>query len=189
MTTNIVIAGVGGQGLSLMTKLICDVALRAGFDVKSNDVIGMSQRGGRVWGSVRMGTDVCSPNVPSGGADFLLALEPLEGLRYKKMLKADGKIFLNRAVVPPVPVMMEKTSYPSDIEKQLSSTFEVIALNADKKAVALGSVKVANIFLIGMLAKHLAIDKAIWCRALSDNVPEKFVDINIKAFEMGFEMA
>ncbi len=91
MTNNIVIAGVGGQGLVLTTKLICDAAIRAGLDVKSNDVIGLSQRGGKVWGSIRIGEEVYSPNVPPKGADFLLALEPLEGLRYKRSLKDSGK--------------------------------------------------------------------------------------------------
>ncbi len=161
LTTNIVIAGVGGQGLVLTTKLICDAALKAGLDVKSNDVIGLSQRGGKVWGSIRIGPEVYSPNVPPRGADYLLALEPLEGLRYKGSLKTSGKIFMNSAVVPPVPVIAEKMPYPENIEEKLSAEFELVSLDANKKAVELGSVKIANTFLVGMLAKCLSVDKAL----------------------------
>lgn len=188
MTTNIVIAGVGGQGLVLTTKLICDAALKAGLDVKSNDVIGLSQRGGKVWGSVRIGPRIYSPNVPPKGADYLLALEPLEGLRYKLSLKDDGKIFMNTAIVPPVPVMAEKAAYPENIEQRLAAEFDVIAMDANAKAVELGSVKIANTFLVGMLAKYLSIDKKIWREAISENVPKKFIDMNIQAFEIGYKM-
>lgn len=187
-TANIVIAGVGGQGLVLTTKLICDAALKAGLDVKSNDVIGLSQRGGKVWGSIRIGPEVYSPNVPPKGADYLMALEPLEGLRYKSSLKPSGKIFMNRAVVPPVPVIAEKVSYPSNIEEELSSEFELVSMDANAKAVELGSVKIANTFLVGMLAKCLSIDKEIWHNAISENVPKKFIDMNIEAFDIGYEM-
>ena len=189
MTQNIVIAGVGGQGLVLTTKLICDAALRAELDVKSNDVIGLSQRGGKVWGSIRIGPEVYSPNVPPKGADFLLALEPLEGLRYKRSLTDNGKIFMNTAVVPPVPVIAEKMPYPENIKGKLEEDFEVYALDANAKAVELGSVKIANTFLVGMLAKHLTIDKNIWHDAISANVPKKFIDLNIQAFETGYNMA
>lgn len=188
MTYNIVIAGVGGQGLVLTTKLICDAAIRAGLDVKSNDVIGLSQRGGKVWGSIRIGEQVYSPNVPPKGADFLLALEPLEGLRYKRSLKDTGKIFMNSAVVPPVPVIAEKMKYPENIEEQLSKDFSLTSLDANKKAVKLGSVKIANTFLVGMLAKCLEIDKETWKEAIEANVPKKFIDLNIQAFEIGYDM-
>lgn len=188
MTQNIVIAGVGGQGLVLTTKLICDAALRAGLDVKSNDVIGLSQRGGKVWGSIRIGPEVYSPNVPPKGADYLLALEPLEGLRYKRSLKDEGMIFMNSAIVPPVPVIAEKMAYPENIEGILAEEFDVIALDANAKAVELGSVKIANTFLVGMLAKCLSIDKKIWHEAISANVPKKFIDMNIEAFEIGYDM-
>jgi len=189
MTQNIVIAGVGGQGLVLTTKLICDAALKAGLDVKSNDVIGLSQRGGKVWGSIRIGPEVYSPNVPPRGADFLLALEPLEGLRYKRSLKETGKIFMNTAVVPPVPVIAEKMPYPENIEEILALDFEVFAMDANAKAVELGSVKIANTFLVGMLAKYLPIDKKVWHDAISENVPKKFIDLNIDAFDIGYDMA
>lgn len=189
MTTNIVIAGVGGQGLVLTTKLICDAALKADLDVKSNDVIGLSQRGGKVWGSIRIGPEIYSPNVPPKGADYLLALEPLEGLRYKRSLKDSGKIFMNSAVVPPVPVIAERMEYPSDIEEVLSKEFELVSLDANAKAVELGSIKVANTFLVGMLAKCMTIEKEIWHSAISDNVPKKFIDMNIEAFNIGYDMA
>jgi len=188
MTTNIVIAGVGGQGLVLTTKLICDAAFNAGLDVKSNDVIGLSQRGGKVWGSIRIGESVYSPNVPPRDADFLLALEPLEGMRYQGSLKETGRVFMNTAVVPPVPVIAETATYPTDIGDKLSQRFQVDSLNANEEASKLGSVKVANTFLVGMLAKCMNIDKTAWHNAISDNVPKKFIDMNIEAFDKGFDM-
>lgn len=183
---NIVIAGVGGQGLVLTTKIICEAALRAGYDVKSNDVIGLSQRGGKICGSVRFGEKVFSPNIPPCGADFLMALEPLEGLRYMSSLSPVGKVFLNTAQVPPVPVMMEKVKYPQDIIETIEMTNEVIHVNANEEAVKLGSVKVANTILLGMLAKCVEIDKQIWAEVISENVPAKFVEMNMRAFDMGY---
>ncbi len=188
MTTNIVIAGVGGQGLVLTTKLICDAALKGGLDVKSNDVIGLSQRGGKVWGSIRIGDQVFSPNVPPRGADFLLALEPLEGLRYKGTLKKEGRIFMNSAEVPPVPVIAEKAEYPKNIAETLSRDFQLVSLNANEAGLKLGSSKVANTFLVGMLAKCMNIDKSVWYDAISDNVPKKFIDMNKAAFDQGYDM-
>lgn len=186
MTTNIVIAGVGGQGLVLTTKMICDVALRAGLDVKSNDVIGLSQRGGKVWGSVRIGEKVYSPNVPPKSADYLMALEPLEGLRYESALSITGKVFMNTSVVPPVPVITEQKEYPDQIIEIMEMTHEVVAIDANAKAVALGSIKVANTILMGMLAKCLKIDKRLWTETISENVPKKFIQMNLDAFDLGY---
>ena len=188
MTVNIVIAGVGGQGLVLTTKLICDAALRANLDVKSNDVIGLSQRGGKVWGSIRIGPEIYSPNVPPKGADFLLALEPLEGLRYRSSLKDTGKVFMNTSIIPPVPVIMEKDEYPENIEGILALDFEIMALDASEEGHKLGSTKVANTFLVGMLAKNMNIDKNIWHDAIKANVPKKFISMNIEAFDIGYDM-
>ncbi len=183
---NVILAGVGGQGLVLTTKILSDVAHLSGYDVKSNDVIGLSQRGGKVWGSVKFGEKVYSPNVNRGEGDFLLGFEPLEALRWHSYLKPEGKIFLNSSIVPPVPVIAEKESYPVEMIEQLSEAYKVKSLDANKEAVKLGSVKIANTFLLGMLAQELDIEESIWLKALELNVPSKSMEMNIKAFKFGF---
>lgn len=184
---NVILAGVGGQGLVLTTKILSDVAYLAGYDVKSNDVIGLSQRGGKVWGSVKFGKKVYSPNINKGEGDYLLGFEPLEALRWHSYLKSDGKIFLNSSIVPPVPVIAEKEKYPNERIDQLSEDFTVKLLDANKEAVKLGSVKIANTFLLGMLAQELDIEESIWIKALEQNVPPKSMEMNVKAFKVGLE--
>lgn len=187
MTKNILLAGVGGQGLVLTTKLICYAAFNAGFDFKSNDVIGLSQRGGKVWGSVRIGTQVQSPNIPQGCADVLLGLEPLEGYRWSGMLKDGGMVILNTSQIPPVPVVFEKAEYPMNIEAELSQKYQVIAFDANEKGRQIGSPKVANTFLVGVLAKNLPeIDVIHWENAIRNNVPEKMIQLNLEAFKIGY---
>ncbi len=189
MTINILLAGVGGQGLVLTTKLICDAGFLAGFSFKSNDVIGLSQRGGKVWGSVRIGEEVFSPNIPPREADFLLALEPLEGMRWSGMVKPKGTIIMNTSKIPPVPVMFEKAPYPEDIPEQLERDFKVIAFNGNEEGAKLGNSKVANTFLLGVLAKHIPeIPTDIWKKAIVENVPPKTVTLNLQAFEIGYGM-
>lgn len=187
MTYNILLAGVGGQGLVLTTKIICEAAFLAGFDFKSNDVIGLSQRGGKVWGSVRIGKIVHSPNIPPKAGDYLLALEPLEGLRWSSMLKTGGVVIVNTSKIPPVPVVFEKAAYPEQIPETLAERFEVIAMDANEKGKAIGSSKVANTFLIGGLAKRMPeIPTEIWKQAIEANVPAKTIGINLEAFDIGY---
>lgn len=188
MNYNILLAGVGGQGLVLTTKIVCEAAFLAGFDFKSNDVIGLSQRGGKVWGSVRIGEKVYSPNIPPKGGDYLLALEPLEGLRWSNMLKKTGTIIVNTSRIPPVPVMFEKAAYPEQIPETLAEQFEVIAMDANEKGRAIGSSKVANSFLIGALAKRVPeISIDFWKKAIEANVPQKTIAMNLEAFYIGYE--
>jgi len=160
--------------------------LKAGYDVKSNDVIGLSQRGGKVWGSIRLGEKVYSPNIPPASGDVLLGMEPLEGLRWSGMLKKGGLVILNEAQIPPVPVMDEKETYPENIEETLKANFEVITINAATEGNKLGSSKVANMFLVGIMAKRMDIPKEIWQELIKKNVPERFSDMNLKAFEYGY---
>lgn len=190
MTKNIMLGGVGGQGLVMTTAIISEAAFRAGFDVKTNDVIGLSQRGGKVWGSVRYGEEVFSPNILPGQADVLLALEPLEGLRWSGIVKAGGVVLLNTSRIPPVPVITEKAVYPEGIESLIAGdgekTVEVRAVNALEEARGLGNVRVVNTVTIGMLSvvlKDIPVD--CWHQAIEANVPEKTLALNLKAFELG----
>jgi len=183
---NIMIVGVGGQGLVLTSGIVCEVAKRSGYDVKSNDVIGLSQRGGRVWANIRFDKKVYSPNIPVGEADFLLALEPLEGYRYKNMLKEDGVIFMNERIIYPSDVVFDKAEYPiKDIEDMLEA-FESYAIDATKIGKTLGNMMVANTIILGMLAKKLDFDVAIWEAVISERVPKKAQLLNQEAFYYGY---
>lgn len=187
---NVLLAGVGGQGLVLSTKLICDAAFFAGFDFKSNDVIGLSQRGGKVWGSVRISKDdIASPNIGPKKGDFLLALEPLEGLRWSGMLKDQGVVIMNTSRINPVPVMMEKAAYPEGIPSELAKNYEVVAINANEEGAKMGNSKIANTFLLGILAKRVPeIPVNFWHQAIEANVPKKTVGINLQAFDYGYQL-
>lgn len=183
---NIILGAVGGQGLVLTTNLICQAAFKAGYDVKSNDVVGLSQRGGKVWGSVRIGKKVHSPNVLAGMGDFLLGMEPLEGYRLSHQIKEGGTIILNTKQQAPVHVMFEAMEYPVDLYDKLNEKYKVITIDANEAGIKLGSVKVANTFLIGILAKHLDIETQYWKEAIAENVPQKFIEMNYKAFDEGY---
>lgn len=184
---NIMICGVGGQGLVLTSGIISEVVRRAGFDVKSNDVIGLSQRGGRVWANIRFGEKVYSPNIPVGEADFLLALEPLEGYRYSTMLKASGVVFMNKKKIYPSDVVFEKTDYPEEKIENMLTIYESYAVDASLIGHELGNKMVANTIILGMLAKKLTIDKTIWETVILERVPEKAKLINQNAFDYGYE--
>lgn len=185
MIYNIMLAGVGGQGLTLMTRIIAQVALKDGYDMKSNDVVGLSQRGGMVWGNVRIGEKVYSPNIPVGEGDVLVALEPLEALRWSYMVKDKGVIILNTKKVYPTPVQQEKQPYPDQEIHELKEKFEVYEVNASAEAIKIGKKQVSNTILLGILSKYLGIKVDTWREAITLNVPHKSIDENVRAFEYG----
>ncbi|MCA0385003.1 MAG: indolepyruvate oxidoreductase subunit beta [Firmicutes bacterium] len=187
-TVNIIMAGVGGQGLVLMTDIISEVAFEAGYDVKTNDVVGLSQRGGKVWGSVRLGETIHSPNIAKGHADYLLALEPLEGLRWQEYLKPQGQAFINTAEIYPVFAIAEAAPYPHDFLDQFRKDIVVSAHDVLALCLELGTPKVVNVMMLGALAKQLPIDSAIWRKVIGESVPEKFFEENMKAFEKGMTL-
>ena len=182
---NIILAGVGGQGLVLLTDMLCEAGHRAGYDVKSNDVVGLSQRGGKVWGSVRLGKKIHSPNIRKGEADYILALEPLEGLRWQGFLKTGGKLFASTSEIYPVFAIAEQAQYPHDIENHIRPDIDFIKHDIHTLSMKLGTVKVTNVMMMGLLASQLDISSDIWEAVIRETVPEKFVDENIKAFELG----
>lgn len=182
---NIILAGVGGQGLVLLTDMLCEAGHRAGYDVKSNDVVGLSQRGGKVWGSVRLGKKIHSPSIRKGEADYILALEPLEGLRWQGFLKTGGKLFASTSEIYPVFAIAEQAQYPHDIENHIRPDIDFIKHDIHTLSMKLGTVKVTNVLMMGLLASQLDISSDIWEAVIRETVPEKFVDENIKAFELG----
>ncbi len=186
-TFNIVIVGVGGQGVILASKIISNAAMDAGLDVKQSEVHGMSQRGGSVISHVRIGKKVYSPLVTEGEADVILAFEKLEALRYSHWAKEDGKIIYADTKINPSTVVAGLAQYPDDVDKQLSNLkCQVIKIDAAKLAKEAGNVKAVNTVLVGALSKMLPeIKEETWKEVLKKSVPSKVLEVNLKAFDLG----
>ena len=184
-TTSIMIVGVGGQGTLLASKLLGNVLLRQGFDVKLSEVHGMSQRGGSVVTYVRFGEKVYSPVVDLGEADYILSFELLESARWISHLKKDGQLVTNTHQTPPMPVITGAAEYPRDIVEKLRARANVIALDALPLAEQAGSARAVNVVLIGVLSKLMPFDESVWREAIAETVPKKFLEVNLRAFELG----
>jgi indolepyruvate ferredoxin oxidoreductase beta subunit len=186
-TRDVLIVGVGGQGTLLTSRILGNLALSLGYEVKLSEVHGMSQRGGSVVTHVRYGEKVNSPIVEVGKADIILSFEKLEALRWKHFLKEDGILIVNTQEIDPMPVITGASEYPSDILEQLNNEVKnVITLEALNLAKKLGNIRVVNTILLGVLAKSMDINKEQMIKAIKSTVPEKTIDINIKAFEEGY---
>lgn len=186
MTKNIMIVGVGGQGSLLASKLLGHLLLTEGYDVKVSEVHGMSQRGGSVVTYVRFGDKVYSPIIDKGEADFIVSFEKLEAARYVEYLKPDGRIVTNTQEVDPMPVITGAMEYPADlVEKMEALGIAVDAMDCLSLADQAGSSKAVNIVLMGRLSRYFDIPEEKWQQAITECVPEKFVDVNRKAFALG----
>jgi len=187
MTKNIMIVGVGGQGTLLASKILGSVLLDKGYDVKVSEVHGMSQRGGSVVTYVRYGEQVFSPVICEGEAELLLSFEQLETARWLPFLKKGGKIMVNRQVINPMPVITGAAAYPEGLfEKIRGKGVDLIEIDALSLALQAGNSKAVNVVLLGLLASKMDIEKESFIKALHENVPPKFIDLNLKAFELGF---
>lgn len=186
-TKNIMIVGVGGQGTLLASKLLGYVLLNQGYDVKVSEVHGMSQRGGSVVTYVRFGKKVYSPVIDKGEADIILAFEKLEAARWLEYLKPGGQIIVSTQEIEPMPVITGAKQYPADlISKMEASGARVDAKDFLALASLAGSSKAVNIALIGRLSKYFPeISDDIWRDAITATVPPKFLELNLKAFELG----
>ena len=186
MTKNIMIVGVGGQGSLLASKLLGHLLLTEGYDVKVSEVHGMSQRGGSVVTYVRFGDKVYSPVIDKGEADFIVSFEKLEAARYVEYLKADGRIVVNTQEIDPMPVITGAAQYPENlIEKMEQLGIAVDAMDCLSLAEQAGSAKAVNIVLMGRLSKYFDIPAEKWRQAIRECVPQKFVELNLKAFDLG----
>jgi len=189
-TFSIMIVGVGGQGSLLASRIIGDVFLAQGYDVKVSEVHGMSQRGGSVVTYVRFGENVASPVICEGEADIILSFEQLEAARWLPSLKPGGKIITATQRINPMPVIAGTAKYPENlIEKLKAQGASVIAVDAAALAERAGNIKAANVVLIGVLSKLFGINRDVWLSALKDNIPQKYIDVNIAAFELGEKAA
>lgn len=189
---NILIAGVGGQGTLLASKMLGAVAQKQGLDVKLSEVHGMSQRGGSVVTYVRIaetGETIASPIIDEGQADVMLGFEQLEAARWFSYLKKDGIAIVNTQKINPMPVISGTSKYPEGILDELkNSKIKLYALDALSIAEESGTTKAVNIVLLGVLSQLTEnIDKEIWMEALTSVVPERFFEVNKKAFLRGAE--
>ncbi|MGB9975957.1 indolepyruvate oxidoreductase subunit beta [Thermovenabulum sp.] len=186
---NIFISGVGGQGTILSGKVITRALIEHGFDVKMSEIHGMAQRGGSVVTQIRYGEKVYSPVIEKGKADVLLAFEKLEALRYIDFLSNDGTLILNDLEIPPSTVLAGKEEYPENITEFVKNNIKnAIIIDAVSKAKELGDVRVQNIILTGALAKVMYFNKEKFVKVIKEVVPEKYVEINVKAFELGYKL-
>ena len=185
-TKNIMIVGVGGQGTLLASKLLGRVLLTKGYDIKVSEVHGMSQRGGSVVTFVRYGEKVYSPIIDKGEADFILSFELLEAARWAEYLRADGTIITNTQQIDPMPVITGAAAYPSGLPEKLRALgLKLDAFDALAPAIEAGSAKAVNLVLLGRLSRYFDFTAEDWENAIRESVPEKFLDINRKAFALG----
>lgn len=185
---NILFVGVGGQGIILASKILSKGLIDAGYDVKMSEVHGMAQRGGSVTTQVRYGKKVYSPIIGIGQADIIVSFEKMEAMRWIEYLKPNGKLVVNDYAIPSVPILSGKVEYPKGIIEELKEKVNTISIDAANKAKELGNIKTQNIIMLGALIKAMELDEIDWESVIREEVKEKFVDINIKAFNMGKEL-
>ncbi len=186
---NIMIVGVGGQGTLLASRILGQTAVSAGFDVKVSEVHGMSQRGGSVVTYVRYGEQVHSPIVEKGSADVILAFEELEAYRWIEYLKPEGTLIVNTQQKDPMPVITGAMEYPKNILDTLKQKgINTVTVNALEKAIEAGTAKATNVVLMGVFAAHSPMKREQFEEALKATVPPKFLEVNQKAFSLGYEL-
>lgn len=185
---SVMIVGVGGQGTLLASRILGDAMMNEGFDVKVSEVHGMSQRGGSVVTYVRYGDKVASPVIETGEADVVLAFEQLEAARFLPYLKKGGVLVTSSQKIDPMPVITGGASYPGGLLEAIEEKgVRLLAIDALSLAEEAGTAKAVNVVLIGAMAKMLDTPEQVWIDALERNVPEKFLELNRKAFAFGYQ--
>ncbi|SEA49747.1 indolepyruvate ferredoxin oxidoreductase beta subunit [Desulfuromusa kysingii] len=184
--TNILLAGVGGQGILLASEIISEVMLMAGLDVKKNEVHGMSQRGGSVVSHVRYGEKVYSSIIPEGEVDILFSFEMLETCRYLPLMRPSGKVIVNDWKIAPPSVALGQQAYPENIVANMRQQFaDTTLVNGLVLALEAGNAKTVNTVLLGALSNVLEFDRDLWLTALRKMIPERLLAVNLKAFDLG----
>lgn len=185
---NIMIVGVGGQGTLLASRILGNAVIGAGLDVKVSEVHGMSQRGGSVVTYVKYGEKVQSPIIDKGSADIILAFEELEAYRSLPYLKKGGRMIVNTQQINPMPVIIGAAEYPENICEKLQKVCDLTTVDAASLATKAGSIKAVNVVLIGVMATSTDIPYEDWIETIQNTVPPKFVELNVKAFELGYNL-
>ncbi|NPB04738.1 MAG: indolepyruvate oxidoreductase subunit beta [Thermotogae bacterium] len=195
-TKTLVIAGVGGQGVMLASRIFTEALFRMGYDVKQAEVHGLSQRGGSVMTYVRWGEKVWAPITGDFGADYLVALEELEALRYLKLIKPSGTVLINRYNFVPMSVSSglkgpdgKPYTYPENVpaivRRNVPNTYTVDAL---KVAMDLKNARVMNVVVVGAASRLLGLDRGVVEGTVADRVPPKYRELNLQAFRRGWDL-
>ena len=187
-TKSIMIVGVGGQGTLLASRILGHAIVSQGYDVKVSEVHGMSQRGGSVVTYVRYGGRVDSPIVDRGQADVILSFEQLEAARYLTYLRPDGTLLTNTQQIDPMPVVIGAAQYPENIIETLGEEHRVYTVNATEEAKKIGNPRVFNLIVLGVAAQHMDFTKEQWYEVIEKTVPPKTIEINKKAFDVGYHL-
>ncbi len=187
-TKNILLSGVGGQGIILASKILATGLLTSGYDVKMSEVHGMAQRGGSVTTQVRFGEKVYSPIIGKGQADILVSFEEMETAKWIEYVKPDGTIIINTYRIPSAPILIGSADYPvgvvAEVQSKISNTQ---LLDAAKLARSLGNIKAMNVVMVGALIKGLGLTDIDWTSVIEKTVKPKFIDLNVKAFDLGMQ--
>lgn len=185
--TGVILAGVGGQGIILAGELLAEAALEEGLDVKKSEIHGMAQRGGSVISHVRFGKKVASPLIREGEAEYLLAFEEMEGLRYMRFLKQQGTMIINRQRIYTLSMLLSDEAYPDEmLEKIRGLPISIIDVDGPALAREAGHPKTVNTAVLGVLASRLKFSKELWHEVLKKRLPEKLFEVNWTAFQKGF---
>ena len=185
-TTNILVSGVGGQGVILASDIMSEVFMDAGYDVKKSEVHGMAMRGGIVTSHFRFGKKVYSPLIKEGEVDILFAFEQLEGLRWINYLRPTGRIVMNDHKINPPAVNLGEMEYPKDIPEIVRSKIKNFYLvKGTEIALQLGDVRAANVVLLGAISKFFEVNGDLWLKTILNNLPPKVHELNRKAFAAG----
>ncbi|MDR1519208.1 MAG: indolepyruvate oxidoreductase subunit beta [Planctomycetota bacterium] len=187
---SVLLAGVGGQGILLASNILARAALLARYDVKTNEVHGMAQRGGSVVAEIRFGKTVYSPLIAPGGADVLASLEEMEALRYARYLSPNGMAMVSTLRIIPTTVSSGLAKYPQNLPDKLRKAFRNLKrLDVAAAAEKVGNSKAGNLALLGAVSTALDFDQDLWRQAIGLCVKAKFVDMNLRAFRLGRELA
>lgn len=188
ITTNILVAGVGGQGVILASDIMSEVFMEAGYDVKKSEVHGMAMRGGIVTSHFRFGKKVYSPLIKEGEVDILFAFEQLEGLRWVNHLRPNGKIVMNDHKINPPAVNLGEMEYPKGIPEKIKSKFKDFYLvRGTEMALQLGDARAANVVLLGAISKFFEVNEDLWLKTILNYLPPKVHELNRRAFYGGRE--
>lgn len=187
-TINLLMTGVGGQGVVLASDILSETAIAAGYDVKKTDTLGMAQRGGSVISHVRIAPEVWSPLIKRGEVDILISFEKLEAARWVHMLRPEGIVIANNQALPPLSVSLGIEQYPDDeaiyaIFKQYTDHFYLI--EGEKRAEEIGNIKTLNLFMLGCVSTLLPIEIDFWESSIVNLLPAAIQKINITAFRNG----
>ena len=189
MSKTILLVGVGGQGTILISKILTEGLMEMGYDVKMSEIHGMSQRGGTVTTQIKYGDKVYAPNIGEGEADIIISFEKVEAVRALSMLKKGGMVITDDYEIYPITVLSGAAEYPHDaIDKLKEVVPNVMVIEASRTAEELGSIRCQNIVLLGALVKAMKLEEVDWKELIKKMVPAASVEMNLKAYEAGYQM-